>query len=347
MKALFLAGGKGLRLQPLTNNLPKPMVPIMNKPLIERTMFNLKKCGITEIVISSCYKPHYMKNYFGTGEKFGLAIEYVVEDFPLGTGGAIKKAGSKFKEPFVVFNSDILSDINIKEMLDLHKSSKALATIAVTEVENPSAYGVIEYDKNGYALSFTEKPDPENITSRFINAGIYIFQPEVLLEIPGEGMVSVERQTFPMLLAKGCRISVYKSSCYWMDIGTVEKYMQAHADIMKGKCNLVECKFTNKDIHIGENSHIHPDCKMDGPVYMGDDVTIAERTYISNSVIGNNVSIGAASTIIGSIIWNGIDIGSKKNILNTVVTENPEFYKAANVLSFPKSSSAYNLHLGL
>lgn len=342
MKALFLAGGKGLRLQPLTNNLPKPMVPIMNKPLIERTMINLKKYGITEIVISSCYQSNLIKNYFGNGEKFGLKINYIVEDIPLGTGGAIKKAGSKFNEPFVIFNSDILSDINIKEMLNLHRSSKALATIAVTEVEDPSAYGVVEYDKNGYARSFTEKPSPENITSKFINAGIYIFQPEVLSEIPIEGMVSVERQTFPKLLAKGCKISVYKSNCYWIDIGTIEKYMQVHADIMNGKCNLVECKFTSGNIHFGKNVQIHPDCKMDGPVYIGDNVTIAEKTYISNSVIGNNVSIGAASMITGSIVWNGIDIDKKEKLLNTVLTENPVTCNTSYVLPFLKPNSAYN-----
>ena len=336
MKALFLAGGKGLRLQPLTNNLPKPMVPIMNKPLIERTMINLKKSGINEIVISSCYQPHFIKNYFGNGEMFGLEIKYVVEDIPLGTGGAIKKAGSEFNESFIVFNSDILSDIDINEMIELHRTSKALATIATTEVEDPSAYGVIEYDENGYALSFVEKPSPENITSKFINAGIYIFEPEVLNEIPVESIVSVERNTFPGLLANGHKIAVYKSKCYWIDIGTVEKYRQAHADILNGKCNLVECKCTGSDTHIGKNVCIHPDCRIKGPVYIGDNVSIAAKTYISNSVIGNNVFVGAKSTIVGSIIWDGVDIGSKENILNSVITEDP--HASENIYAMPAAS---------
>ncbi|MHB8064395.1 MAG: nucleotidyltransferase family protein, partial [Ruminiclostridium sp.] len=153
MKALFLAGGKGIRLQPLTNKLPKPMVPIMNKPLLERTMVHLKKSGISEIVISSCYHSQYIKDYFGNGEHFGLKIQYIVEDIPLGTGGAIKKAGAQFKDTFIVFNADILSDIDIQKMMAYHKNSRALATIAVTEVQDPSAYGVIEYDMKGYAIS--------------------------------------------------------------------------------------------------------------------------------------------------------------------------------------------------
>ncbi|MFA6309108.1 MAG: nucleotidyltransferase family protein, partial [Clostridia bacterium] len=168
MKALFLAGGNGTRLHPLTENVPKPMVPIMNKPLIERTMVNLKKFGITDIVISNCYKPYYMKKYFGDGKKLGLNIQYVVEDYPLGTGGAIKNTESHFDDTFVIFNSDILFDVDIKKMLDFHKSRHALITIAVTEVEDPTVYGVIDVDQMDYAVSFKEKPKLEDVSSNFI-----------------------------------------------------------------------------------------------------------------------------------------------------------------------------------
>lgn len=347
MKALFLAGGKGVRLQPLTNHLPKPMVPIMNKPLIERTMINLKKNGITQIVISSCYQPHFIKNYFGNGEKFGLTIKYVVEDIPLGTGGAIKKAGSDINEPFIVFNSDILTDIDIKKMIDAHIHSNALATIAVTEVEDPSAYGVIETDEEGFAVSFLEKPGPGMTSSKSINAGIYILQPEALYDIPVERVVSVERQTFPGLLAKGCKINVFKSDCYWMDIGTVEKYMQTHTDILNGKCNLVGCDFTSKNMHTGKNVHIHPDCRIEGPVYIGDNVTIAKKAHICNSIIGNNVSIGAECKITGSIIWDGIQIECKENVLNTVVTTNALVPKIPFVMPALKTNLQYNAQPGL
>ncbi|HEY5585913.1 MAG TPA: nucleotidyltransferase family protein [Ruminiclostridium sp.] len=203
MKALLIAGGKGIRLHPLTNKLPKPMVPIMNKPLLERTMVHLKKSGISEIVISSCYHSQNIKDYFGNGEHLGLNIQYIVEDIPLGTGGAIKKAQDQFKDTFIVFYSDILSDIDIQKMIIYHKNSHAIATIAVTEVQNPSSYGVIEYDTKGYAVSFIEKPEPEQISSNLINAGIYIFEPQILKEIPINSVVSLEREIFPKILATG------------------------------------------------------------------------------------------------------------------------------------------------
>jgi len=262
MKALFLAGGKGLRLKPLTDKLPKPMVPIMNKPLLERTMVHLKKSGVTEIVISSCYQPQYIEDYFGTGEKFGLKIKYIVEDLPLGTGGAIRNAASQFNDTFIVFNSDILSDIDIQKMIELHKSKNALATIALTEVPDASMYGVVDYDVNGFARSFIEKPVYKQISSSFINAGIYIFEPEVLDEIPSDRVVSVERETFPKLLEKGYKVAVYKDQSYWMDIGTVDKYMQAHKDIMNKKCKMIDYNNTKGNISFGKNVRIHPDAKI-------------------------------------------------------------------------------------
>ncbi len=347
MKALFLAGGKGVRLQPLTDHLPKPMVPIMNKPLLERTMINLKKSGVTEIVISSCYQANFIKNYFGGGETMGLTIKYIVEDLPLGTGGAIKMAAAEFDETFLVFNSDILSDISIPEMLTLHKSSKALVTIATTEVENPSAYGVIETDENGLAKSFIEKPSPNAIVSKSINAGIYIFEPEVLNEIPSERVISVERHTFPSILEQGGRIAVYKSDCYWMDIGTIEKYVQAHMDVMNGKCNLIECGFSDNQTYIGKNVRIHPDAKIQGPVYIGDNVTIGEKTYLHKCVIGNNASIGGFSMVINSVVWDGVHVGGGKKLLNAVLTKTPAAPRKTHFAHPPKSDPAYGSQASL
>ena len=179
MKALFLAGGMGTRLKPLTDDLPKPMVPMMGKPLLERNMLKLKACGVDEVILSICYKPKKIEKYFGDGTKLGLKIHYICEDIPLGTGGAIKNTEEFFNDTFIIFNADILSDINIVDMMKFHKEKCAAVTIAVTQVENPSAYGVIEYNENLYAESFTEKPKLSEIKSNYINAGIYIFEPNV------------------------------------------------------------------------------------------------------------------------------------------------------------------------
>jgi mannose-1-phosphate guanylyltransferase len=333
MKALFLAGGKGVRLKPLTDKLPKPMVPIMNKPLLERTLVNLKKNGITEIVISSCYQSNYIEDYFGNGEKLGINIQYIVEDSPRGTGGAIKNTELQFNEPFIVFNSDIVSDINILDLIKFHNAKGALATIAVTEVSDPSMYGVIEYDSNGYAISFIEKPEPEQIFSNFINAGIYIFEPEILNEIPENMVVSMERDIFPQILEKGYKLAIYKDSSYWMDIGTIEKYIQVHKDIMNRKCNMVDCYPTKINIRLGKNVKIHPDSKIMGPAYIGDNVEIGPNAYISHSVIGDNAFIGSNSRIVGSILWNDSKICSDTRIINTIVTSNCVIKKNSNFLN--------------
>ncbi|NLG93480.1 MAG: nucleotidyltransferase family protein, partial [Clostridiales bacterium] len=177
MKALFLVGGLGTRLRPLTDRMPKPMVPVMGRPLLERNMEALKLHGIHEIVLSTCYRPEVIEQYFGNGSDFGLKIHYVCEESPLGTGGAIKNCEEYFDDTFLVFNADILSNINYSEMLRYHKRKKADVTIAVTQVENPSAYGVIEYDEDGYAYLFKEKPAPHEVVSHFINAGVYVFEP--------------------------------------------------------------------------------------------------------------------------------------------------------------------------
>lgn len=322
MKALFLAGGKGTRLKPLTDKLPKPMVPIMNKPLLERTMVHLKNSGISDIVISSCYQSQHIEAYFGTGEQLGLKIQYVVEDIPLGTGGAIKKAGARFSDTFIVFNSDILSDIDMKKMMEYHKSSHALATIAVTEVKDPAAYGVIEYNTDGYAISFIEKPKPEQICSNFVNAGIYILEPEILKEIPADSVVSVEREVFPGILAKGNKIAVYKDNSYWMDIGTLEKYLQAHQDIMDEKCHMIDFGFLDDKIMKGKNVKIHPEAKIIGPAYIGDNVEICAKAIISRSVIGDNSSISCGSRIDRSVLWDNVTIGSGRRLANTIITSN-------------------------
>ncbi len=310
MKALFLAGGMGTRLKPLTNEIPKPMVPIMNKPLLERSMANLLNCGINDIVISTCYKSKYIQEYFGDGSKFGLKIEYVHEDIPLGTGGAIKNTEDLYKDTFLVFNADILCNMDFTDLINFHKSQSASVTIAVTQVANPSAYGVIEYDKNNYALSFTEKPTGDKIKSNYINAGVYVLEPEVLSEISKNQPVSVERETFPALLQKGYKVAVYKGCSYWMDIGTPEKYLQTHKDIMAGACRISGVHFADKSVFKDGKSMIDTSAVITGPVYIGDNVKIgAYATVGPNVVIGDDTCIHMGSKVINSVIWNNVDVG--------------------------------------
>lgn len=323
MKALFLAGGMGTRLKPLTDDLPKPMVPMMVKPLLERNMLKLKECGVDEIVLSTCYKPRKIEEYFGDGTKLGLKIHYICEDIPLGTGGAIKNAEKFFDDTFIIFNADILSDINIADMMKFHKEKAAAVTIAVTQVENPSNYGVIEYNEKLFAESFTEKPKPSEIKSNYINAGIYIFEPKVLKEIPDSQVVSIERETYPLLLKKGYPIAVYRSDAYWIDIGTVEKYAQAHQDILNGTCPLPEFKGGKQEIFIDENVIIHPTTKIIAPVYIGKNTKIGPYSTIGpNTIIGNNCRVGVNNVITDSMIWDKMSIQDNCTFSNIILNSN-------------------------
>ncbi|AEF95001.1 Mannose-1-phosphate guanylyltransferase [Desulfotomaculum nigrificans CO-1-SRB] len=328
MKALFLAGGMGTRLRPLTNQIPKPMVPVMVRPLLERTMTKLKGYGIEQIVLSTCYQPQQIEEYFGDGGRLGLKIEYIREDIPLGTGGAIKNTEKFFDGPFIVFNSDILCDINIEELIRFHRSKSAVATIAVTQVDNPSMYGVIEFDRDDYIVSFKEKPHPSEITSNYINAGIYVFEPDVLREIPSGRAVSVEREVFPSLLQKGYQIAVYKGGSYWMDIGTPAKYLQAHKDILSGRCKIPEADYTSNIIFTGKNSKIHPHARIIGPVYIGEHAEIgAFATIGPYTVIGNHCVIGRGSKVAGSIVWDKVTVDSGARLIDTIVADNCRIHR--------------------
>lgn len=309
MKALFLAGGMGTRLKPLTDELPKPMVPIMNKPLLERCMENLKKYGIKDIVISTGYQSDHIEKHFGDGRKFGLNIEYIHEETPMGTGGAIKKTEHLFNDTFIVLNADILCNIDFSDLTKFHKKMKAAVTIAVTEVSNPCVYGVIEYDENNYAVSFTEKPEPHQIKSNYINAGVYVFEPEVLREISENRPVSVEREVFPGLLGNGHKLAVYKGCKYWMDIGTPEKYMQTHDDILSGICEISGVRFNSQHVFIKDESQIDATAIIRGPVYIGNNVKIEAYAKVGpNAVIGDNVCINAGGRVINSILWKDVTL---------------------------------------
>lgn len=323
MKALFLAGGLGTRLKPITDNLPKPMVPIMGKPLLERNIEKLKRHGVDEILLSTCYKPEIIENYFGDGSKLGVKISYITENEPLGTAGAIRNAAKYIDSTFLVFNADILSDIDITEMMRLHRERGAQATIAVTRVANPSAYGVIEHDEKGFVTAFKEKPKPHETRSNLINAGTYIFEPEILNEIPAGRAVSVERETYPLLLEKGYRIAIYDRCSYWLDLGTPEKYLKAHKDILRGYHTLQGLEFDENRQYISPTARISRRAKVIGPVYIGDNVVVSPFAFIGpDTVLGDGSIVGMGAKVIGSVVWNDAQVGFGASVVDSMVMSN-------------------------
>jgi NDP-sugar pyrophosphorylase family protein len=226
-KALIMAGGFGTRMKDLTQNIPKPMLLLQGKPILEYAVDLCKRYGITDIAISIYHFGEKIKQYFGDGSRFGVHIVYVEEKEPLGTGGALRLFKHWLTEPFMMCNADELKDINLHEMYKRHMISEALATIALTEVEDPSQYGVVDLHENKI-MRFVEKPKKEDAPSNYINAGLYIIQPEAIQFIP-EGFTMVEKDLFPALAKEG-RLNGYKFKGQWFDTGTPERYMTTEKD---------------------------------------------------------------------------------------------------------------------
>jgi len=225
MKAILLVGGKGTRLRPLTLHTPKPIVPIFNRPFLHYQIDLLKQVPeIDEVILSLNYQPRRIEDVFGDGAEVGIKIRYVVEPAPLGTGGAVRYAGDALTDSVVVFNGDVLTQVDLAAVLRLHRERKARATIVLTPVDNPTAYGLVETDEAGNIQRFIEKPSPEEITTNYINAGIYVLEPDTFDRIPKDTPWSIERSFFPSFIERGETFIAYKYNGYWIDIGTPEKY---------------------------------------------------------------------------------------------------------------------------
>lgn len=306
MKALFLVGGSGTRLRPFTDHLPKPMIPVMGRPLLERTFARLPQCGARDVVLSACYKPSGIIHYFEDGSRFDLDMTYVLEEKPLGTGGAIGNARRHLDDSFFVFNADILCDISLADMLAFHRKQGADVTIAATWVEDPTAYGTISYNEGGRITDFTEKPAPEEVDSHYINAGIYLFEPDMLDYIPAGRPVSVEREVFPALLADGRHLAVYRDTGYWMDIGTPQKYVQAHRDIFSGECGIDEADFAQDSRHMADSARVDRSVLAEAPVFVGRDAYVGHGTIMGGGVcVGDGALVGRDCYLEDAILWPG------------------------------------------
>ena len=239
MQALILAGGKGTRLRPLTVYTPKPIVPVLNRPFLLYQIEILRRAGIKDITLSLNYQPDKIEHQLGYDLEEDVNLRYITEPSPMGTGGAYKFAAGQIRETIVVFNGDILTDANISEIVEFHKRKKAAATIVLTPVENPSAYGLVETDEENRVLRFLEKPKPEELsglTTNNINAGIYVLEPEVLDMIPEGENYSFEYNVFPDLLNHQKSFYAYVlENNYWRDIGNPQSYLNAHHDFLNNR----------------------------------------------------------------------------------------------------------------
>src|SRR3989339_395832 len=287
MKGLIIAGGPGTRLRPLTYNTPKPIVPVVNQEFLKHQIEFLKSQGITEIILNLHYLPHLIEKVFGDGSKLGVKIYYSIEKNPLGTAGAVKNAEQFFDgEPLIVFNGDVLTSINLSKMIGLHLSKKSKATLALTPVEDPTAYGLVITEGDGRIKEFLEKPGWELVQGmkKFeINAGIYILDPSIFKDVPKDTHYMFEHDLFPKLLREGTPMYGYPSNSYWIDIGNLKKYKQVHEDILRGDIAVRIYGTRHPEGYwIGNKVELADSVKIIGPAFIGDKVKIKPDTVIKD-----------------------------------------------------------------
>jgi NDP-sugar pyrophosphorylase family protein len=328
MQALILAGGKGTRLRPLTVYTPKPIVPVLNKPFLLYQIEILRRAGIKDITLSLNYQPDKIEHLLGDGSDFGVNLRFLTEPSPMGTGGAYKFAADAIRETTVVFNGDILTDLDISEVIKLHESKKAEATLTLFPVENPSAFGLVETDEENKILRFREKPKPEEIAglnTKNINAGIYVLEPTILDLIPKGENTSFEYNVFPEILTKQKPFYAYIiKNNYWRDIGTPESYLEAHHDFLNGKIkgfdgerpqkgDIATAAVVDRNSIIAEDCIIKPNARVLNSV-LGAGVHVEERAIIENSVIWGHARISSGSEIRDAVVGRSCYIGKNVSV---------------------------------
>jgi len=323
VKAVILVGGEGTRLRPLTYSTPKTMVPILNRPFLEHMLKYMKNHHIDDVVLALCYLPDHIREYFGDGSDRGVKLTYVVEGSPLGTAGAVKNVAQYLNETFFVFNGDVFTDMDLSAMLETHRNKSAKATIALTPVDDPTMYGVVETDTNGRVKRFVEKPKREAVTTNMINAGIYILEPSLLDYIPANQSYTFERGLFPLLLERDDPFYSFNSHGYWIDIGTPEKYMQVNSDLLAGDITTdFPGSAYSRNVWTEAGCNIHPKAKLDGPVVIGRNCVIEAKAHIKGpTVIGPDCYIGTDSLVEKSIIWQNVKVGRGAKLLKCLIAD--------------------------
>ena len=360
MKAVVMAGGEGTRLRPMTANQPKPLLPVVNKPIMEHVLLLLKRHGFTETVVTVQFLASLVRNYFGDGEDVGMSLQYATEEMPLGTAGSVKNAEDALRdEPFLVISGDALTDMDLTALVDYHKENSALVTVALTRVPNPLEFGIIIVDEDGRIQRFLEKPTWGQVFSDTVNTGIYVMEPEVLAEVPAGVSVDWSGDVFPQLLKSGAPLYGWIADGYWEDVGSHESYLKAQADVLSGRVEAEIGGFeVSPGVWIREGAEVDPEALLSGPLCVGDyakieagaqlreftvvgsNVVVKEGAFLHRAVVHNNVYVGQGTTLRGCVIGKNTDVmGSARIEEGAVVGDEcviePEAYVSAAVKVYP------------
>src|SRR5262245_35049186 len=333
MKAILLAGGKLTRLRPLTIHTPNPIVPIFTRPFLHYQLDLLNQVAeIDEVILSLNYQPRRIEEIFGDGSESGLAIKYVVEPAPLGTAGAVRYAGESLRESIVVFNGDVLTEVNLAEVIALHRERKAKATIVLTPVENPSAYGLVETDPQSNITRFLEKPDPTEITCDTINAGIYVLEPDTFDRIPKDVAWSIERSFFPSLIERQEAFVAYVYRGYWIDIGTPEKYQQVHRDIMDGRYHAAPFDNGHHGAWVSPQAKVEEGAIIEGPCFIDEGAVVKTGARVAPySVVGRQCHIEEHAVVDRSIIWANTRVSQEAVVRRSILGRHCHIGRSASV----------------
>ena len=326
MKAVIMAGGFGTRMQPLTCNTPKPMIPLLNRPIMLHIVELLKKYQITDLVMLLYHQPSVIKNFFRDGADFGVRITYVTPLEDMGTAGAVKCAEKYLDERFLIISGDLLTDFNLQKVMNFHEESKALATITLTSVKDPLQFGVVITDKDKRITQFLEKPGWGEVISDTINTGIYVLEPDIFKYIPEGENFDFSQDLFPLLLKKKEPLFGFPLKGYWRDIGNTDSYREAHHDILRGRvfARIDEQKqdLIGKDLRIGADVKLDKSIKLEGTVVIGDNSQVLDSAQLKDTVIGCNCTIEAGVRLSRCVIWDNVYVKKGSKLTDSVLCNN-------------------------
>lgn len=337
-QAVVLVGGEGRRLRPLTDTRPKPMMPLVDRPFVAHQLDHLRRYGVTDVVFSCGYRPDAIEGHFGDGAAVGMRLRYVVDPAPLGTAGAVRNAEALLApgEPVLVLNGDILTDLDLAALAARHAESGAVGTIALTPVDDPSAYGLVRLDAERRVRGFLEKPRPEDLLPGepyLINAGTYLLQPEAVAAIPPGIACSIEREIFPALAAGG-RLYGFPSDAYWRDIGTPASYLAAHHDVLRGA---VRTAAPSGAAFLAPGAELRDGARVDGLTSIGAGALIGAGARLEGSIVGAGAYVGDDVTLRHAVLGEGVVVGAGARLTDGVVVGDRARIAAGHRLEGPVS----------
>ena len=334
MKAVVMAGGEGTRLRPMTSSMPKPLLPVANRPIMEHVLRLLRQHGLSEVVVTVQFLASLVRNYFGDGEELGMVLHYANEEVPLGTAGSVKNAEDLLSgDSFVVISGDALTDIDLSALIAYHKEKGALVTVCLTRVQDPVEFGITITDDEGRVERFLEKPTWGQVFSDTVNTGIYVMEPEVFDYVPAGKSVDWSSEVFPQLLAEGKPVYGYVAEGYWEDVGTHESYVKAQADVLTGKVNTeIDAFETAPGVFVAEGAEIDPAAVLKGPCLIGAYAKIEAGVELrEHTVIGSNVVVKSGAFLHRAVVHNNVYIGPQANLRGCVIGKNTDIMRAVRV----------------